>query len=89
MNTKITFVHADHFDLGTQGCGFDQQRDFIVVGDGYTFDDWLSGRGARFDQDSGDPDTYFILDDDLRTETRTGEAFRIISRTPTDEELKA
>lgn len=89
MNTKIIFLHADNFDLGAQGCGFDQQRDFIVVGDGYTFGDWLSDRGTRFNQDSGDADTYFILDDDLRTETRTGEAYRIISAEPTDEELKA
>ena len=59
------------------------------MGGGYTFDDWLSDRGARFDQDSDDPDTYFILDDDLRTETRTGEAFRIISKMPTAEALKA
>ena len=89
MNIKIIFLHADNFDLGAQGCGFDQQRDFIVVGDGYTFGDWLSDRGARFDQDSGDPDTYFILDDDLRTEARTGEAFRIIDKMPTSEALKA
>lgn len=88
MNTKITFVHAKHFDLGANDCGFDQQRDFIVVGDGYTFDDYLHDAEIRFVQDS-DPDTYFVLDDDLSAETRTGEAYRIISETPTDESLKA
>lgn len=87
MNTKITFVRANQFDLGAQNCGFDEQRDFIIVGDGYTFDDWLSDRDVRFNQDSNDNDTYFVLDDDLSTETRTGEAYRIISKTPTDEDL--
>lgn len=85
MNTKITFVCANHFDLGTADCGFNCQKQSIVVGDGYAFGDWLSDNGVRFNQDENDSDTYFVLDDDLSSETRTGEAYRIISETLTDE----
>lgn len=88
MNTKITFVHANHFDLGAPDCGFDPQKEHIIVGDGYEFSDWLSDRGVRFNQDSDDADTYFILGDDLSSETRTGEVLRIIGRVPTDEPLQ-
>ncbi|QNK41559.1 hypothetical protein [Caproicibacter fermentans] len=88
MSTKITYVHADHFDLGTTDCGFDQQRNYIIVGDGYTFGDWLADRGVRFNQDSDDQNTYFLLDDDLSTETCTGEAYMILKSEPTEEELQ-
>lgn len=88
MNTKITFVHADHFDLGTSDCGFDQQKNFIIVGDGYTFEDWMSDHDVRFNQDSNDADTYFVLDDDLSSEVRTGEAYRVLVQEPTSAGLE-
>lgn len=78
MGRKVTFIHADKFDQGSPNQGFDQQRDFVVLGNGYTFDDWLSDHDIRFNQDMDDCDTYFVIDNDLSAETRTGEAYRII-----------
>lgn len=89
MNTKITFISTMHYDESQPNNGFNEEKDFIVCGDGYTFDDWLSDQNVRFNQDEDDTDTYFVLDDDLSAETRTGEAYMIISEEPTEEELKA
>jgi hypothetical protein len=85
MNTKITFTHTMNYDLGEQNCGFEQEKDFIVVGEGYTFSDWLQDHNVRFNQDD---DIYFILDNDLSTETRTGEAYNVINQESTDMELQ-
>ena len=83
MNVKIEFEWTKNFDIGEERCGFGMNRttDEIVTDGVYGFDDYLSDNGVQFENED---DLYYVIDDDGN---RTGEAFRIVSETETDEEI--
>ena len=81
-NTKITYKWTNNYDESQPDNGFLEETDYIVTDGVYGFDDYLSDHGVQFENE--DDDTYFVIDEDG---DRTGEAFFIISETPTDEEI--
>ena len=85
-NTKITYLHAEHFDKGAVNCGFGEETDYIITDGVFDFGDWLDNNNVPFEYDEAEG-VYFVLEKDVKDPERTGEAYMITSTEQTDEEL--
>ena len=81
MNNKITYKFTNNYDKSTLDNGFGCEADYIITDGVYDFGDYLADNEVRYEVDG---DLYFVTDQDGE---RTGEAFMIIGKESTDEDL--
>ena len=91
MNTKITYCWTREFDESMPNNGFEEETDYIVVGDGYGFEEFLSEHSG-LDYEKTSDGCYQVVErhlDENHEEVMeyTGEAYLILKEEPTDEEL--
>lgn len=82
MNEKITFKHATNCDESKPNCGFSEEADSIIVAPPFDLGDWLDNASVHSENDG---DIWYVIDE---SGERTGEAYMVIKREPTDEELR-
>lgn len=80
-NTKITFRWTGNEDMNKPNNNYSEETEYIIVGEDYSFGDWLENRGVRFEEYNN---TFYVLDENDET---TGEAYEVISIEETDEDL--
>lgn len=80
MNTKITFRTGHNIDTDVNG--WDCETDYIIVGDGFSFEDWLEDN-LELDFEKTEGDCYEIKENG----EKTGEIYQILNEEPTEEEL--
>lgn len=79
--TKIIYKWTKNYDESKPNNNFLDETDYIVTDGVYGFDDYLSDHGVKFENEN---DTYYVIDDDG---DKTGEAFMIVGKSETDEEI--
>ena len=62
-------------DLSAPNNNYEPEIQEIEVGEGYTFEDWLSDHDVKTDLKNN---TYYVLSDEFGSEERTGETFLLI-----------
>jgi hypothetical protein len=72
-NTKITFRWTKNEDMSKPNNNYNEETEYIIVGEDYDFADWLQDNDVDAEEESG---TFYVLDDD---DERTGEAYQIVS----------
>lgn len=82
-NLKYVYTHTMNYDLITPNGNFDDETCHIVTDGDYNFADWLYDNGVTYDYYEG-YDMFFVVDN---VGKRTGEAFQIVSITPTNESI--
>lgn len=87
MNEKITFEHTLKYDDSKPNCNFSEETDDIIVASPFDFGDWLDNNNVPYEVDDKCDHLFWVLTDYFPQE-RTGEAYFITKREPTDEELR-
>lgn len=78
---KYVYTHTMNYDPKKPNGNFDDETCYIVTDGVYDFADWLYDNGISYDYCEG-YDIFFVVDNAGK---RTGEAFQIVSITPTNE----
>ena len=75
MKTKINYRWTAKEDKGQPNNGYSEETEYIIVGEDYSFSDYLDDSGliGKYEQD-GNP--HYLIDEDGE---RTGEAYQIIN----------
>ena len=75
MKTKINYRWTAKEDKGQPNNGYSEETEYIIVGEDYSFSDYLDDSGliGKYEQDGN---TYYIIDEGGE---RTGEAYQIIN----------
>lgn len=82
MNEEIKFKWTREINDTLPDNGFSEETDSIIVEPPFDFGDWLEIKSIAYENDG---DIWYVLDE---SGERTGEAYMIISRNETDEELR-